>query len=401
MTEADVRGIERADVYKGDELAGTLERTGSTTAFRYVSGYRGRAVAGALPVSGQPVVRQGGAVHPFFAGLLPEGVRLTALRSRIKTSADDMFSLLLAVGGDCIGDVRVVPAGHDPTPPPPLVQGTDWSALDFEALFEASVAVGGEQVERAALPGVQPKVSADMISFPVRTATGAYILKLNPPEYPALVENEAFFLRLAADAGLRVAQAEVVVDGSGRTGLWVRRFDRVVGQSGVSRLEQEDACQFCDEYPSEKYRLSINRVTEQVVELVDAPVVAVRDLIRLVAFSYVIANGDLHAKNISILREGDILGLAPAYDLVADLPYTRDERMALQLDGRDLAFKRRYYVDFAARFRVPAPAVHHLLDRICDVVPAATERLGEIGLDDRRTEHLRRVMLNRREDLGS
>ena len=47
-------------------------------------------------------------IHPFFAGLLPEGVRLRALVRRVKTSEDDLLSLLVAAGADCIGDVAVV-----------------------------------------------------------------------------------------------------------------------------------------------------------------------------------------------------------------------------------------------------------------------------------------------------
>jgi serine/threonine-protein kinase HipA len=61
-------------------------------------------------------------VPPFFAGLLPEGARLVALITRLKTSAADEFSLLVAVGGDTIGDVRVLPEGAAPEEPEPLVR---------------------------------------------------------------------------------------------------------------------------------------------------------------------------------------------------------------------------------------------------------------------------------------
>lgn len=61
-----------------------------------------------------PVRTAAGAVPPYFAGLLPESRRLTALQRAIKTSADDEFSLLLAIGHDAIGDVQVV--ARDGTP---------------------------------------------------------------------------------------------------------------------------------------------------------------------------------------------------------------------------------------------------------------------------------------------
>lgn len=393
-TEVDVRHVDAAAVYKGDELAGAIERDGDATTFRYVEGYAGRAVATRLPRSSGPVVRTGGALHPFFAGLLPEGLRLLALTARVKTSADDMLSLLLAVGRDCIGDVRVLPAGADPVDPPPRrPMGPAWSELDFTDLL------GQEQID-IALPGVQEKVSDQMISIPVGASDGSFILKLNPPRYPRLVENEAFFLAVARHAGLEAADAEVVTDRNGERGLWVRRFDRRRVRRRLVRLEQEDACQFCGQYPSEKYRLSINEITAELVELVDSPPAAVLDLVRLVAFSYAIANGDLHAKNISILRRGDVVGLAPAYDVLSDLPYSSSDHMALPLDGRDRNLTRSTFVGFARRFAVPARAVERALDRICDVLPGAAERLEEIGLDERKTSHLRRVMLARRDDLA-
>ncbi len=57
------------------------------------------------------VTHAAGALPPFFSGLLPAGRRLTALRSAVKTSADDELTLLLAVGADTIGDVQILPHG--------------------------------------------------------------------------------------------------------------------------------------------------------------------------------------------------------------------------------------------------------------------------------------------------
>jgi serine/threonine-protein kinase HipA len=123
----------------------------------------------------------------FFAGLLPEGRRLTALRRTVGTSADDEFSLLLAVGGDTIGDVQVVPAGDAPTAATNPVVIADFGNVVFADLFAQAI---GQRPDRIALPGVQDKVSGQMLNMPVRDRSAGYILKLNPPEFPHLVENE-------------------------------------------------------------------------------------------------------------------------------------------------------------------------------------------------------------------
>lgn len=126
-----------------------------------------------------------------------------------------------------------------------------------------------------------------------------------------------------------------------------------------------------------------------------------RDLVRLVAFSYLIANGDLHAKNISLRISPDgVLELAPAYDLLADLPYTGDPHQALKVDGRDLGITRAALITFAGRFGVRDRAAHGVLDRICDIAPAWADRLGEIGLAAKPTAHLRSTILARRDELG-
>ena len=127
----DLRDVIAADVYIDDELAGLLVRERSDAiSFDYLadrraakSGVRERSVSWSLLRSGEyPVVTTGGAVPPFFAGLLPEGVRLGVVTSSTKTSADDHLTLLLAVGADTVGNVRVFPAGDEPARPLPMFE---------------------------------------------------------------------------------------------------------------------------------------------------------------------------------------------------------------------------------------------------------------------------------------
>ena len=69
-----------------------------------------------LPTRVEAFTAPAAAAPAFFADL-PEGRRLTALRRTVGTSADDEFSMLLAVGGDTIGDVQVLPVGDTPHGP--------------------------------------------------------------------------------------------------------------------------------------------------------------------------------------------------------------------------------------------------------------------------------------------
>ena len=114
-----MRHVKTADVYRDGELAGQIERTDHGASFRYLPAFlerhgAGAAIAFRLPPSREPVVTHGANLHPFFAGLLPEGQRFVALSRRVKTSRDDLLTLLMAAGADCIGDVSVTP--HDAPP---------------------------------------------------------------------------------------------------------------------------------------------------------------------------------------------------------------------------------------------------------------------------------------------
>ena len=400
---------ETAVVLRGDAVAGQLRRTSHGAVFEYEASFReakhvawDRGLSYRLPYATARVETLGTNLHPFFAGLLPEGLRLEALVRRVKTSRDDLLSLLVDAGADCIGDVSVVrdtDSRHEVTP---AVDTAALSTLRFADILRESLA--GKLGAEPTLPGVQEKVSAAMISLPVRAKShsGAYILKLNPPAMPRLVENEHFFLRMARVAGLAVNRAELVHDRDNEAGLLVERFDRVRPKTGAAKaVHQEDACQFLDRYPADKYVLSYADIARGITELSSAPIVEMAKFLRLVAFSYLVANGDLHAKNVSLrtLLEDGRVELTPAYDVLSSLPYG-DRSMALSFDGRDDNLKRAGFIAFGERHGVRRAATEAVLDELCDTAPSWIANLDEIGLDPRKTADLARAMKKRRGDLG-
>ncbi len=368
----------------------------------------GPAVARTLPLTPAPVRTPAGAVPPFFAGLLPEGARLRAVVAGTRTSEDDHLTLLLAVGADTIGDVRVVPAGAVPIEPPTTVAEEDIGSVRLADVFARAVSPDPLDLERIALPGVQAKVSASMVSAPIVTSVGPAILKLNPErDYPRLVENEQFFLSMAADCGLAVPDHRVVVDRDGFPGLLVARFDRVVGPGDdVRRLAQEDGCQLLGAYPAAKYRLKTERIATAIAGAAEdgygsAPL-ALRQVLLLVAFSYLIGNGDLHGKNFSAALQPDgAWGASPAYDLVSTQPYLgwRDP-MALDLYGRANRLDRRHLVESGGRLGLPERAVNRMLDQLVEQAGPWTGRVDEIGLEERATELLGDFLRGRIADLS-
>jgi serine/threonine-protein kinase HipA len=388
----ELRRCEDAVVWKAGVPAARLLRERDGTVFSYLPDYAGASVATTLPRGADPVRCAGGAVPPFFSGLLPEGRRLGALRRAVKTSADDELTLLLAVGADAVGDVQVLPP--DVRPVDAAVPNASVAASEdvvFAELFEAVLAP--EPSERVAIAGAQDKITGRMISLPVSHRGSACILKLDPPEFRHLVANEAFFVAAARSSGLDTVDAVVVRDRLGCPGLLVRRFDRapVRGAEALVPLAQEDACQVSGRYPADKYRLTAEDVVDALCRPCGAPVVAARNLLKQFVFAYLTGNGDAHGKNFSILRRGGEWMIAPAYDLPSTLPYV-DTSMALSIGGKDREhLGRRDFVALAARGGLPEKAAARIIDEIVAAASSWIERLGELPFDERTVHKVERA----------
>jgi serine/threonine-protein kinase HipA len=385
--------VERADVYRAGRHLATLTRHRSHVEFRYLpEAIGGDAVASTLPAVAEPVMTPGRAVPPFFAGLLPEGRRLTALRTAIKTSADDDFSMLLAVGEDMVGDVQVVPAGETPRSLAPPDRGDGFAQLSFGELFAAAT---GRFPDQVGLAGVQDKVSGRMISVPVAFGGAAYLLKLDPPEFPHLVANEDFFLRLAADCGLSTVAASVVHDRDRRPGLLVTRFDRSSRGDAVIAHAVEDGCQVLGRYPADKYAVGYLDVFAGLAARCPARPVALRALLQQLVVAIVTGNGDFHAKNASIVQVDGEWRVAPAYDLPSSYPYG-DTTLALPIAGsREAQVSRKRLVAFAVQAGLPERAAILTIDDVLDRVEPWVGRLDELPFDGRRIADLRRLMTSR------
>jgi len=401
----ELRRVERAAVLKQGEVAGSLTRRNDSIVFVYDQDYLaggGPPVATTLPASSEAVVTHApGALPAFFSGLLPEGRRLTALRAAAKTSADDELTLLLAVGADTIGDVQVVPEDDMDTYVEPRVTVSRWDEVHFADLLEVSVG-GASRIDRVAIPGVQDKVSARMINVPVARAHERFMLKLDPPEFPHLVANEAFFLDAARRSGLEAADSEIVLDAEGMPGLLVRRFDRAVDPEGRPLVfAQEDACQVLGRYPADKYRVTTEDVIGALAMVCRARPVAALTLLKHFAFAYLCCNGDAHAKNFSVRRVRDEWRVTPAYDVPTSYVYG-DRTMALSLNGKSREdIGRRDFVDLGVVVGLRARAVERALDELCESTDYWIHGLEGLPFDPARLEKLRRAIEYRRRRLTS
>ncbi len=394
----DPRRVQRAEVLLDGTPVATLAREHGGIEFTYLPEHvesGGRPVATTLPLTDEPLRIVGGALPPFFSGLLPEGRRLTALRTAVKTSADDELSLLLAVGSDPVGDVQVrAEDDANTSPPAPVTTESTWDDVDFTELAAAS------GVDPGALAGVQDKVSGRMLTLPLVHGGRFHLLKLNPPEYPNVVDNEAFFLSVARRLRQPVVETEVVRDREGRTGLLVTRFDRVAEAGRVRRLAVEDAAQLMGRYPADKYAVTTEALLTRVGEGTAARIPAMRALLQQVALAWLTGNGDLHAKNISLVRDRGEWRPSPIYDIPSTLPYG-DHRLALTVAGRDDSLSRKRWLGLADGTGLPQRAAERALDEVLVATADLDDRLADaFPMPPHVARDLRRVLRRRHEMLA-
>jgi len=384
---SDPRSVEKLDIFQNEIRAGSLLRTAKGCAFEYDDAFftahkdSPGGIATTLPFSRRRTEIEGDSLPTYFAGLLPEGRRLSAMLSRLKTSADDLFTLLVAAGPNCVGDLFPVLPRSRKQPLDEDEQKTELDALSFTQLFADTL-----ESMTPAIAGVQEKLSPSMISFPFATSGRRWLLKLNPPDRELLVENEFFFMNMAKMCGLDVPGMHLVKDRDGLSGLLVQRFDRVRVARQWRGVRQEDACQFLDRYPADKYRVSMQDIADRL-KVCAAPAVARARLLEQLAFSYLIGNGDLHAKNVSITAPQGITQLSPAYDVICTRPYG-DQSLALEFEGRNKNVKRRDFINFGERFGVLRKAVEARLDRLLESARPFGKRFGELGYDARLTKQI-------------
>ena len=140
-------------------------------------------------------------------------------------------------------------------------------------------------IDPVALAGVQDKLSAGMISLPVAAKGKRFILKLNAPEFPHVVENEFAMFRYAAKLRIPLSRVGLIRDVGRAAGTagGALRPRAAAGGSGrrrltVLRLAVEDGAQVLGLYPADKYNVGYGQVCRALAEHCAAPLPALRNL---------------------------------------------------------------------------------------------------------------------------
>lgn len=281
-------------------------------------------------------------------GILPDNERvLQRWASRFQVSARNPLALLAHVGEDCAGAVQFVRperlddwlGGAD--------DGIAWLTDDDVAARLSHLRKDGSagrelgDAGQFSLAGAQPKTALyrspqdGRWGVPQGRVPTSHILKPPTGEFDDYAINEHFCLELARSAGLPAA-VSTVAHFDAEVAICVERYDRVLDGATLRRVHQEDFCQALAVFPHRKYQNEGGPSPADLAGVLrrhsaDAAN-DVRRLFRALAFNWLIAGPDAHAKNYSLLLgAGGRARLAPLYDVSSFLPYPRLDLHKLKL----------------------------------------------------------------------
>lgn len=395
------------NIYLNGRLVGRLQRAASGAIdFVYDSDWLGWESA--IPVSLSLPLREdryiGDPVFAVFDNLLPDNdaIRLR-LAERTKAEGADAYSLLAAIGRDCVGALQFLPDGMD-AGRAGVVAGKAVNDAEIGRIIanlaRNPLGIGDDEEFRISIAGAQEKTALlywkKRWHVPHGTAATTHIFKPQLGKLPngidmsRSVENEHFCLKIVNALGIPAASTEIA-DFGGRRVLVVERFDRVWTQDRrLLRIPQEDCCQALSVPPARKYQADGGPGIREIGELLkgsDTPEQDRRLFFKAQIVFWLLAAIDGHAKNFSVrLSPGGRFRMTPLYDVMSAQPAIDSKqiqhnktKLAMAVgDNRHYVVDRiggRHFVQSGAASGLPAGTVEGLFEELIENGPAAVDRV--------------------------
>lgn len=398
-------------VYLNNHFVGRLTKDpGGAIGFRYDESWLGWDSA--IPVSLSLPLREdayrGAPVAAVFENLLPDSETLRRLvAERVGADGSDAYSLLAAIGRDCVGALQFV-ADDEEIADNTVIAGdaVDDAAIEklLRNLAQAPLGLDRDEDFRISIAGAQEKTAllrdGKRWLKPRGTTPTTHILKPqigvlpNGIDLSNSVENEFYCLKLLVAFGLSVNNATIETFGKAKA-LVIERFDRRWTRDGrLLRLPQEDCCQALSVPPGRKYQSAGGPGLVDVLDLLkgsDTPDEDRKAVFKAQILFWLIGATDGHAKNFSVfLGPGGTYGLTPLYDVLTAQPslHARQiERKQMKLAmsvGRTNHYRidgihGRHFMETAAAAGLPKTIARAAIEEIMSDAQGALERVhGEL-----------------------
>ena len=327
-------------------------------------------------------------LHPILSNLLPEGALRELIAQSLKVHPDNEFKILSYLGEDLPGAIVATPMNSANAPASLLStisigSGGQVSLVDFDDDFYQ---IRGSN--KFSLAGVQMKFSMKEMDGRYNLATtgklGNWIVKTPSTKHKDVPLNEYTAMTLASLVGVDIPDIKLVEVAQlddlppinlpdEKYAFAIKRFDRKLElqENKVVRVHMEDFAQVLVKYPHEKYSSANYEQIGRVIYQFSAEGLAdIQQFARRLLVNILLANGDAHLKNWSLLYQDKIAPrLSPAYDILTTQVYITGERhIALNL-AKTKDWYQVSYASFqlwAEKVGVPWRAIKPHLDDVMD-----------------------------------
>ena len=352
----------------------------------------------------------GDPVIAVFDNLLPDtdDIRNT-IAARQHANGTDAYSLLSAIGRDCVGALQFVPMGEesgkagdiDATP------ASDEQITErLSNLAAAPLGIDDDEDFRISIAGAQEKTAylywKDMWHVPHGSTPTTHIFKpqigvLDGRDLTQSVENEYLCMQIIQALDMPVASTQIRDFGDKRA-LVVERFDRQwTKDKRLLRVPQEDCCQALSVPLTRKYENQGGPGILDVLEFLkgsDTPDADRINFLKAQIVFWLLAATDGHAKNFSVaLFPGGGFKLTPLYDVLStqhllDNGQLRRNQMKLAMsvgDNRHYHLHEimpRHFIQTAKTAGMPAADVRAIFDVLIADMPGAIDTVCKVLPDN-------------------
>lgn len=214
--------------------------------------------------------------------------------------------------------------------------------------------------------GVQKKFSLDTSIRKSRKTLSIFnhefIVKTPEEEIPNITIFEWIGMKLAAICGINTVECGLIRNN--KDFLYItKRIDRVNGK----KIPMEDFCQLSNSQTEYKYNGSYERCYRNVIsKYSNYETIDKIKFYKLLLFSYIIGNTDMHLKNFSLYEIENRYQLTPAYDLVPVLMVFNQEEMALTLNGKKKEITKNDFIKFGENIGIERRIILQINQEICN-----------------------------------
>lgn len=340
-----------------------------------------------------------GKLPPFIVSLLPEGWLEAVLKDRDERA-------MLRSGKRYMSNITIVERRSELAELPPDILLTFLTRYskdgkftgtyagpsrgDIEGSFERNLARIYDSADTPRLSGIQIKAPMHLDEegrlSPSIEQPFTHILKpAGTSGFEAIPVIEWQALVLGRAAGFTVPPAALVAMPDGMPpALVVERFDIREGLDDRRMIALEDLCSVLNLPTDAKYNGTIERVARAIRPLSTAPEEDLLIILKRALFAWLIADGDMHLKNLALLKIAQpgeehfsSVRMAPLYDAVTTRVFPRLERdhMALKLNGKDDKLRRADFRAVAGIAGIRVTDADAEMDAMLDRVAKAIDKL--------------------------